>query len=260
MHVLVTGATGSVGAALIPRLAPAGHTVRAFARDPTRCRRASSEVVHGDAVTGPGFDEALDGIDVAYYLIHSMEPGQRRRHASPTATARRRERFAEAARRRRRAAHRLPRRPRPRRRAGLAAPGQPPRGRAGPARRRARGGRAARLDRHRRALALVSLPRAPRRARAGHAAARLARAPHAADRRARRARLPLAAATEHAVGGPLSLDIAGPDVVTYAQLVERIRDALLLGRPRVVLPFTMTPSPAAWPPPSPARTTGSSGR
>jgi uncharacterized protein YbjT (DUF2867 family) len=42
------------------------------------------------------------------------------------------------------------------------------------------------------------------------------------------------------VDGPLSLDIAGPDAVTFAQLVERIRDELLLGRPRLDLPVTMT--------------------
>jgi uncharacterized protein YbjT (DUF2867 family) len=47
------------------------------------------------------------------------------------------------------------------------------------------------------------------------------------------------AGTSGAVTGPLSLDIAGPDVVTYAQLVERIRDALLLGRPRVDLPVRL---------------------
>ena len=49
------------------------------------------------------------------------------------------------------------------------------------------------------------------------------------------------AGTSDAVDGPLSLDIAGPDVVTYAELVERIRDTLLLGRPRVDLPFELTP-------------------
>jgi len=49
------------------------------------------------------------------------------------------------------------------------------------------------------------------------------------------------AGTSPAVDGALSLDIAGPDVVTYAELVERIRDALLLGRPRVNLPFDLTP-------------------
>jgi uncharacterized protein YbjT (DUF2867 family) len=48
------------------------------------------------------------------------------------------------------------------------------------------------------------------------------------------------AGTSDAVHGPLSLDIAGPDIVTFAELVERIRDALLLGRPRVDLPVTMT--------------------
>src|SRR5436189_20456 len=44
-----------------------------------------------------------------------------------------------------------------------------------------------------------------------------------------------------AVAGALSLDIAGPDLLTYAEMIERIRDALLLGRPRLDLPFTLTP-------------------
>jgi uncharacterized protein YbjT (DUF2867 family) len=47
------------------------------------------------------------------------------------------------------------------------------------------------------------------------------------------------ATTEHAAGG-LSLDIAGPDVVTYAEMVERIRDHLLLGRPALPLPLSAT--------------------
>jgi hypothetical protein len=51
----------------------------------------------------------------------------------------------------------------------------------------------------------------------------------------------VAAAGSDAVGGPLSLDIAGPDVLTYGEIVERIRDALLVGRPPVQLPVTMTP-------------------
>jgi uncharacterized protein YbjT (DUF2867 family) len=52
--------------------------------------------------------------------------------------------------------------------------------------------------------------------------------------------LEAAATTEHARGA-LSLDIAGPDVVTYGELVERIRDALLLRRPPVRLGFNLTP-------------------
>jgi uncharacterized protein YbjT (DUF2867 family) len=73
MRTLVTGITGYVGAALAPRLQADGHFVRGFARDPSRVRVEADEVVRGDALTGAGFEEALDGIDVAYYLIHSME-------------------------------------------------------------------------------------------------------------------------------------------------------------------------------------------
>jgi uncharacterized protein YbjT (DUF2867 family) len=49
-----------------------------------------------------------------------------------------------------------------------------------------------------------------------------------------------AATTEQAHGG-LSLDIAGPDVVTYEELVDRIRDALLVRRPALRLTFNLTP-------------------
>jgi uncharacterized protein YbjT (DUF2867 family) len=73
MNVLVTGATGFVGAALIPRLQAAGHTVRAYARRPEAVA-SGVEVVQGDAIAGTGLDAALEGIDCAYYLIHSMEP------------------------------------------------------------------------------------------------------------------------------------------------------------------------------------------
>ncbi len=73
LNVLVTGITGYVGAALAPRLERDGHVVRGFARDPARAE-TRIPVVGGDAVSGRGLAEALDGIDVAYFLIHSMEP------------------------------------------------------------------------------------------------------------------------------------------------------------------------------------------
>jgi uncharacterized protein YbjT (DUF2867 family) len=73
VRVLVTGATGYVGGQLIPALLEAGHEVRALARDPDRADLpAGVEVVKGDVLSGDGLDEALDGVDVAYYLVHSM--------------------------------------------------------------------------------------------------------------------------------------------------------------------------------------------
>jgi uncharacterized protein YbjT (DUF2867 family) len=72
MRVLLTGASGFIGALLLPRLQARGYEVRALARDPARVH-AELPIVCGDAVTGEGLWEALDGIEVAYYLIHSME-------------------------------------------------------------------------------------------------------------------------------------------------------------------------------------------
>ena len=67
---------------------------------------------------------------------------------------------------------------------------------------------------------------------AGHPAAAVVARPHAADRRARRARVPRPRppTSRRPAGG--SLDIAGPDVLTYGEMIERIRDLMLVGRPR----------------------------
>ncbi len=72
MNILVMGISGYMGSLVASRLQREGHTVRGFVRDP---RRVNGEVpvVEGDAVSGVGLERALDGIDVAYFLIHSME-------------------------------------------------------------------------------------------------------------------------------------------------------------------------------------------
>ena len=100
LQTLVTGVSGFVGAALVPRLRSDGHAVRGFARSRARVAAAGVEVdelVLGDATTGAGLEEALAGVEAAYYLIHSMEA------AAGTAFAdvehRQAARFARAARR-----------------------------------------------------------------------------------------------------------------------------------------------------------------
>jgi uncharacterized protein YbjT (DUF2867 family) len=94
MRILVTGASGFVGSLLIPTLCANGDVVRALGREPERVRRALAdadrqrrhgdagehqrppapvEVLRSDMLTGEGLAPALEGIEVAYYLIHSME-------------------------------------------------------------------------------------------------------------------------------------------------------------------------------------------
>ncbi|CAM4404650.1 Cholesterol dehydrogenase [Mycobacterium basiliense] len=73
---LVTGATGYIGARLVPRLLDAGHRVRALARNPLKLAdvpwRADAEVTHGDLGDVESLIAAFAGIDVVYYLVHSM--------------------------------------------------------------------------------------------------------------------------------------------------------------------------------------------
>jgi uncharacterized protein YbjT (DUF2867 family) len=95
MNVLVTGVTGYVGSLVAARMARDGHSVRGFARRPA-AGDAAVPVVVGDAVSGAGLHRAMDGVDVAYFLIHSMEPSGGDPFATRERTAA--SRFGQAAR------------------------------------------------------------------------------------------------------------------------------------------------------------------
>lgn len=245
MRILVTGVSGFVGARLVPRLRRDGHELRGFARNPARVPAGLGlPLVSGDAVAGTGLAEALDEIDVAYYLIHSMEPV-----SDPAAEADFRARERTAAQR-------------------FAAAAQT----AGVQRVVYLGGLvphdaaasphlASRLAVER--ILLEALPastalRASIVIGAGSRSFRflvrlIERMPLVAlpawrthrtqpiDERDVIESLARAATVEAARGR--SLDVVGPDVVSYGELVERIRDLMLVGRP--LLPLRRTAGRAA---------------
>ena len=77
MEILVTGATGFVGGRLAPALSTAGHDVRVLVRDADRYDPPEGvEVFEGDLLAPGSFEEALAGVDCAYYLVHSMRAGK----------------------------------------------------------------------------------------------------------------------------------------------------------------------------------------
>ena len=77
--VLVTGATGYIGGRLVPRLLEEGHRVRVFVRSRDRVLSRSwasrVEIAVGDALDAESVAAGLEGVDVAYYLIHSLSSG-----------------------------------------------------------------------------------------------------------------------------------------------------------------------------------------
>jgi uncharacterized protein YbjT (DUF2867 family) len=73
--ILLTGASGYVGGRLLLQLESQGRSIRCLARNPEALRpRAapSTEVVPGDVLDPPSLEAALQGVDTAYYLVHSM--------------------------------------------------------------------------------------------------------------------------------------------------------------------------------------------
>ncbi len=73
---MVTGATGYIGGRLVPPLIGRGFSVRALARNPDKLVdvpwRDRVEVTRGDLGDTDSLRAAFDGIDVVYYLVHSM--------------------------------------------------------------------------------------------------------------------------------------------------------------------------------------------
>lgn len=238
MNILITGITGYVGSRLAPRLLRDGHAVRGLSRREGVDAR-EVPLVQGDAVSGAGLDRALDGIDVAYYLIHSMEPSldgtfaQRERIAA--------ENFARAA--------RAAGTPRVIYLGGLIPAGGP-----------ASEHLSSRLEVER--ILLEGAPcsaafRASIVIGAGSRSFRflvrlVERLPVLAVPAWRTRRtapiderdiveLLARAATSAEVCGQ-SLDAGGPETVTYGELIERIRDHMLVGRPTIGFKrMTVTP-------------------
>ncbi len=78
---LVTGATGYIGGRLVPELLGAGHRVRVMTRSPERLRdhpwAGQVEIVRADAGDAAAVARACQGVDVVYYLIHALGGGPR---------------------------------------------------------------------------------------------------------------------------------------------------------------------------------------
>jgi uncharacterized protein YbjT (DUF2867 family) len=71
LTVLVTGASGFIGSHLASALAADGHDVRAMTRHPDDYDGAGT-AVYGDVGEADSLRAALDGVDAAYYLVHSL--------------------------------------------------------------------------------------------------------------------------------------------------------------------------------------------
>ncbi len=74
-RILLTGATGYIGGRLLPLLKAQGYPVRCLTRRASSLDSASvgrCEVVEGDVLDATTLPAAMDGIDTAFYFVHSM--------------------------------------------------------------------------------------------------------------------------------------------------------------------------------------------
>jgi len=240
---LVTGATGYVGGRLVERLLAEGREVRALARRPDRLGTlVGAEAMQGDVLSGEGLREALDGCVVAYYLVHSMEAtgsadafSDRDRRAA--------ENFASAA--------RMAGVERVVYLGGIAPTGGAPSAHI-----------ASRIEVEETLLEAAPAATALRAsvvigARSssfrmlGRLVERLRFLPLPAWRRNRTQPIAerdaiefLARTPEVAAAAGRSLDIVGPEVVSYGEMIERIAESMGVGRMPVGLGFSLT-SPAS---------------
>ena len=76
LRILVIGATGYIGSHLVPRLLEAGHQVRCLVRSRARTERedwfSRVEIFEGDVLKPETLQPAFKDIDLVYYLVHSM--------------------------------------------------------------------------------------------------------------------------------------------------------------------------------------------
>jgi uncharacterized protein YbjT (DUF2867 family) len=239
---LITGATGYVGGRLLSRLGAEKRPVRALARRPELVAQLPGvETARADLLGGEGIDAALEGVTTAYYLVHSMEP------ASDGGFAARDRRAAEAF---GRAAAR----------AGVERivylGGIEPAGHVSPHLRSRLEVERILLDAVPRSTALRAsivigagsssfrvLVRLVERLRVLPLPRWRANRTQPVDERDVIEYLARTPATPAAEGR--SLDVCGPDVMTYAEMISRIADAMGVGRMPLGLGVSLTPPASA---------------
>jgi len=73
-RILLTGATGYVGGKLLKELEPLGHEIQCLARNPDKISNVgpNTTVFQGDVRVRESMQDAFRGVDIAYYLVHSL--------------------------------------------------------------------------------------------------------------------------------------------------------------------------------------------